>query len=297
MNIPILILFFDRKETVLSLIEALSEIKPKQLYLSCDGGRTPTEIIKVEGIRDEALKAISWECKITTNFYEHNLGCKYAVSSALKWFFGQVTEGVVLEDDCIPTSAFFDYVSHCLKFYRDDKHVATIGGRREINLYNSGEIMFSSKFFCWGWASWSDRITNINVEFGYHPTLPPSVTQKLSFWESSHVKGIHNLMLDGIVNSWAYSYDLAFRASNMLHIVPPENFIKNIGIGQGTHNMTVRKDTIEAINKPFQSDLPKIAIKNHSYMDLYFKETYGFFKTLFFPYASKIKRAKQRLGL
>ncbi|WP_459782781.1 hypothetical protein, partial [Photobacterium sp. R1] len=86
-----------------------------------------------------------------------------------------------------------------------------IGGRREITDFNSGEIQFSSKFFCWGWASWSDRITPVDVELGYQRTLPKTVMQGLSFWEVRHVRGIHNLMLDGLVNSWAYSYDLTFR--------------------------------------------------------------------------------------
>jgi len=296
-KIPVLILFFNRKENVLSLVEALSAIKPTRLYLSCDGGRNTKEVADIEGIRADVLQAITWECEIFTNFNEYNLGCKLAVSRAVQWFFGQVTEGIVLEDDCIPTPAFFEYVAHCLEAYRDNKLVATIGGRRELDAVNNGEITFSSKFFCWGWASWSDRITPIDVEFGYQKSLPLAITQGLSFWEVRHVKGIHNLMLDGLVNSWAYSYDLAFRAFGQLHVIPPTNFISNIGIGQGTHDTSVRKDYLDVIDAPFSSDIPVVVSKSRNYMDQYFKKTYGLLKTLLFPYASKIKRAKRSLGI
>lgn len=291
---PVLILFFNRRETVLTLIENLSKVKPGKLYLSSDGGRNIEEKNRVEKIRTEVLNAITWQCDVHTNFNTHNLGCKLAVDNAVQWFFSQVNEGVVLEDDCIPSPAFFDYVTKCLETYRDNKQVATIGGRRESTSSSNDGITFSSKFFCWGWASWSDRITPVDVEFGYQPLLPSSVTQGLSFWESRHVKGIHSLMLDGIVNSWAYSYDLAFRSSGQVHVVPPKNFISNIGIGQGTHDTGARKDSVKVIDEAFNAEVPTIINVNRCYMDEYFKSTYGLCKTLLFPYASKIKKIQKK---
>lgn len=291
---PVLILFFNRKETVLELIKRLSIVKPKFIYLGCDGARNYQEMILVQEIREAVLSEINWECDVHTNFNTHNLGCKLAVDNAVQWFFSQVNEGVVLEDDCIPSPVFFDYVTKCLETYRDNKQVATIGGRRESFASTNGDITFSSKFFCWGWASWSDRISPVDVEFGYQPFLPSSVTQGLSFWESRHVKGIHSLMLDGIVNSWAYSYDLAFRFYGQVHVVPPRNFISNIGIGQGTHDTGARKDSVKVIDEAFNAEVPTIINVNRCYMDEYFKSTYGLCKTLLFPYASKIKKIQKK---
>ncbi|WP_440885588.1 hypothetical protein [Vibrio campbellii] len=295
-EVPVLIVFFNRRNELFELIDCLRFIRPKYLYLSCDGGRDNNEIEQVSKIRKEAIQAINWDCEVFTNFNKHNLGCKFAVSSAVQWFFSQVKEGIILEDDCIPTPSFFEYVSHYLDTYREDKRVATIGGRRECSHHASDDLTFSSKFFCWGWASWSDRITSIDVEFGYQKKLPLSVTKDLNFWELRHVKGIHNLMLDKVVNSWAYSYDLHFRAQRQLHIVPPKNFISNIGIGQGTHDTNVRKDKVAANFEPFFAGTKSEVIKSNAYMEAYFKNTYGIFKTLAFPYASKIKKMKKTIG-
>jgi hypothetical protein len=177
--------------------------------------------------------------------------------------------------------------------YRDNKKVATIGGRREYSSFDTNELAFSSKFFCWGWASWSDRILPINVEFGYQKKLPLTITNGLDFWEVRHVIGIHNLMLEGIVNSWAYSYDLSFRYFGQLHVVPPSNFISNIGIGQGTHDTNVREDIVEIDPGPFSAVLPPDVNKDKTYMKLYFKRTYGLLKIILFPYAAKLKKIKR----
>ena len=50
----------------------------------------------------EAALRIDWQCEVTTRFLDANLGCRKAVSSAIDWFFDEVEEGIILEDDCLP---------------------------------------------------------------------------------------------------------------------------------------------------------------------------------------------------
>ncbi|MDK9759049.1 hypothetical protein KIV40_27815 [Vibrio sp. D173a] len=298
-NVPILILLFNRPGSARALIDALRDIKPAFLYIACDGARETVkgEAALVHDVKKIVDEHIDWNCQIFTLYNDRNLGCKLAVSSAIQWFFSHVKEGIVLEDDCIPSPGFFDYIAYYLEVFRNEKKIASIAGRREIEADNSCDIHFSSKFFCWGWASWSDRINSIDVEFGYQPDLPPYIMENLSFWESRHVKGIHNLMLDGIVNSWAYSYDLVFRSSRQLHVIPPVNFITNIGIGLGTHETREKEDKIYVEDGIFIAKATPPIVKNDPLVKLYFKKNYGVFKTLLFPYASLIKRVKKYLGI
>ena len=209
----------------------------------------------------------------------------------MQWFFNNVDQGIVLEDDCIPSSAFFDYVEYMLSAYRDDNRVATIAGRRDVCDFGLGNIAFSSKFFCWGWASWSDRVLNNDIEFGYQKSFPAKCLSNLSYCEKQHVKGIHNMMINRIVNSWAYSYDLIFREKSQLHIIPPYNYIHNVGIGVGTHTKTGRVTDIESRNS-FSKDSIRIGSepkRDAAYMDKYFKSKYSFLKTLLFPYIGFLK--------
>jgi len=297
MKIPILLLFFNRKDSILQLIESLQSIKPTTLYLACDGARNSEELLIVDELRRLVLDKINWDCKFETRFLNKNLGCKLAVHSAVQWFFNNIDEGIVLEDDCIPSSAFFNYVEHMLNAYRDDKRVASIAGRRDVCDFGLGEIAFSSKFFCWGWACWSDRVLNNDIEFGYQKSLPSKCLSNLPYVEKQHVKGIHNMMINRVVNSWAYSYDLIFRQKNQLHIIPPYNYIQNVGIGVGTHTTAGRVTDIESRDSFCKTsiNISLIPKRDAVYMDKYFKSRYSFFKTLLFPYIGFLKLIIKKL--
>ncbi|WP_354623228.1 hypothetical protein [Psychromonas sp. MME2] len=295
-TLPVLILVFNRIDALARQIAVLKIYKAQRIFIACDGGRPEKEgeLENVEKVKQELLHLIDWPCEIKTLFRDENLGCKLAVSQAVQWFFAQVGEGIVLEDDCIPSPAFFSYVAEMLDVYRNDKRVATIGGRRE--LLGEGTPKFSSKFFCWGWASWGDRINGIDVEFGYQKHLPANINTELSFAEKQHVKGIHNLMLTGMVNSWAYSYDLWFRAQGQLHLVPAKNYISNVGIGSGTHDTKQKEDGI-ASHDTYDSLTELIPVQRDAdYMQAYFRQVYSPLKILLFPFVGDIKRFLRKLS-
>lgn len=295
MDIPILILFFNRKDTVEQLVEQLSVVQPSTVYLSCDGGRTSQEHQQVISIRESVQESITWDCEVKTNFSEVNLGCKQAVHLAIQWFFNNVQEGIVLEDDCIPSVPFFDYVSTMLEKYRDDKSIATIGGRNELSEFTGENTTFCSKFFCWGWASWADRIIDIDVEFGYQKNIPSRILDGVGCLEARHIKGMHQLMVMNHVSSWAYSYDFVFRANEQIHVVPPFNYINNIGLNLGTHGGSDSgADIFVASNKflSLNSEI-EIPIKNNNYMRKYLWAKYGLLKLALFPWIGNIKSFKR----
>jgi hypothetical protein len=57
-----------------------------------------------------------------------NQGCRLGVSRAITWFFEQVEEGIILEDDCVPHPEFFPYCATLLEHYRHDMRVWCISG-------------------------------------------------------------------------------------------------------------------------------------------------------------------------
>ena len=74
------------------------------------------------------------------------------VSFAIDWFFEKVEEGIILEDDCLPSQSFFWFCQELLKYYRDDTRVMHVGGvnvqfdqKREKATY-----YFSKYTYIWG---------------------------------------------------------------------------------------------------------------------------------------------------
>ena len=78
-----------------------------------------------------------------------------AVSSAIDWFFSQVEEGIILEDDCLPDQSFFPFCEKLLCYYRNDTRVMMIGGLNYVSGLEIKESYYFSKYYAiWGWATW-----------------------------------------------------------------------------------------------------------------------------------------------
>ena len=263
---PVLILFFNRMDTLSHVLEVLREYKPTRIYLASDGPRSnkEREAEVVNDIRDFALNVINWRCEVKTLFRDKNLGCKKAVHEAIQWFFSQEEQGIVLEDDIVPTINFFYFCEEALEKLQHDKTIGSITGRNELEEWGSQDIFFASRFNCWGWASWADRILNMDVEYGYRKKGNYAELYINKMWEERcYIDSVLVLLQTHQVNSWAYAYDLNFKKNNQLQVYPKFNMIKNIGFGDGgTHCASRIIDTV----KTFDEFKPKVTL-NHNIID------------------------------
>jgi len=168
---PILYLAFNRIDSVKRTFPEICKAKPAQLFIGCDGPRTGEEQEKTDEVRKYILDNIDWDCDVKTLFRDDNIGCKYAVAGAIDWFFSHVEEGIILEDDCLPDPTFFRFCDEMLERYRDDDKVMNIGGSNILgefqvtnNLEMDDNYLFSTHFFCWGWATWKDSWEKMDLE-------------------------------------------------------------------------------------------------------------------------------------
>ena len=110
---PILLIVWRRPKETLEVINSLSKIKPRTLFISCDGPRLGDrkEAIKVKRTQEVCKEFINWECDVKWQISDSNLGCKAGVVSAINWFFNNVQEGIILEDDNVAHPDFSPAVS------------------------------------------------------------------------------------------------------------------------------------------------------------------------------------------
>lgn len=234
---PVLLLVFNRLDTVVEVLDAIAHARPDRLYIASDGGRDSREHEQVERVRESVLKRIDWECHVTTLFRDANLGCRRAVSEAITWFFDKEAAGIVLEDDCLPHASFFDYCTRMLEQYAGNQNVATIAGSRFFcydTVDNRGMAIRSRVFHCWGWAGWAEKWKQHD---GHLPTLDKLASrcgfrQELVFW-----KRIFALSSDAALGSWDYKFSVSCFENGCSHILPPVNLVINLGFGgTGTHS-------------------------------------------------------------
>jgi hypothetical protein len=239
---PILFLIFNRPDTTAKVFEAIRKIRPKYLYVAADGPRTGREGEKEKCEMTRALvQQVDWPCDVKTLFRDENYGCGKAVSSALSWFFENVEEGIILEDDSLPHNEFFPYCEELLDRYRSAEDVKFIGGAnfQDGKKIGNASYYFSAYSHVWGWASWK-RVWN-----HYNYTLD-NVTwsdlehqlEKYYFTrtEREHWKDIYDKMKNHLVDTWDYQLTFSIWMDSGVCIIPNVNLVSNIGFNdEATH--------------------------------------------------------------
>lgn len=247
----VLFLVFNRPDVTYKVFDQIKEAKPKRLYIAADGPRTNKEgeALLCEKTR-AIIKQVNWNCEIKTLFREKNLGCKEAISSAITWFFDHEEEGIILEDDCLPTNSFFRFCDTLLEKYRHDTRVRHITGcnLQQGKKWGDATYYFSNISHVWGWAGWK-RVWN-----EYDKSLTSynnnEVKRQLSniFSDPLIVDSWYDIFTQikaGKINSWAYPLGFLNFFNNGLCIIPNYNLVSNIGFGENaTH--TSNDDSLNA---------------------------------------------------
>jgi hypothetical protein len=251
MKTPVLLLIFNRPNETNQVFNALKIIKPKVLYVAGDGPRADVkgDIENIFKTR-EILERIDWDCELKTLYRENNLGCKKSVSSAINWFFEDVEEGIILEDDCIPDESFFDYCTDLLDKYRDDKRVMHISGLNFLSgsekLNKNAESYHFSKYpAVWGWATWKRAWELYDVDI---VNWPDAKKKKLhfNFCFNKNEISVRQTQFDTaynkMIDTWDYQWVYCVSMNNGLCITPNTNLISNIGFNSNaTHTFVLDK--------------------------------------------------------
>ncbi len=154
--VNVLIIAFNRPDFTCQLVQTLLKVKPLKLFVALDGPRSNsnTDTAKCGEVRG-IIKSSPWECGVGYLIRNNNIGCNKNVESAIGWFFENVEEGVILEDDCIPDISYFRFALELLDRYRHDNRIFQISGMSMVPFGRSYEsYRFSKLVNIWGWATW-----------------------------------------------------------------------------------------------------------------------------------------------
>ena len=248
MDTPILFLIFNRPDTTIKVFESIRIIKPKKLYISCDGPRKNNlyDLNNIEKVK-KIVEKIDWECQIYKKYRKENLGCKIAVSDAINWFFKNEEKGIILEDDTLPSKSFYPFCELMLKKYEDKKVIMHIGGHKPSNIGKDGfSISYTKATHVWGWATWRDRWKNYSVDL--NNTYNLNILPEFEYFERKRKIKKRTKLLQMIKNktldTWDYQWNFAVRTNSGLAIRPSVNLVKNIGFGHVDATHTLKRNKV-----------------------------------------------------
>jgi GT2 family glycosyltransferase len=153
---PVALIFFNRAEQTMRVLQAIIKAEPKVIILISDGARVNVagEHDTVEEIRQAAISLIPKTIRTEKLFAPYNLGCAHRVSSGIDYVLRKYGEAIFLEDDCLPSPAFFPYVQQKLSEYRHVKNIGSITGSRLMHSGTSKANGVTPYPIIWGWATW-----------------------------------------------------------------------------------------------------------------------------------------------
>lgn len=274
-DLPILMLVFRRPIETKRVLERVLEMHPKRLYVVADGARDdrPDDVGEVHKTR-ALFKNLPSYIEVITLFREKNLGLRKSVESGLSWFFSKENMGIILEDDCLPSYSFFEFMRINLIKYAEDKRVMHIGG----NNYQFGkkygekdtDYYFSNLPNVWGWATWkrawgkydpnpiklktflrSKKATNFGVEW---------------FYFYKHKGYFKRTIISHTLDSWAYIWHFSIWYNNGISICPNVNLVQNIGFGENATHTTSTDSilaSVQAEEMHFPIQHPKNIVIQH----------------------------------
>lgn len=284
-EIPIVLIVFKRKDTVLKIIDRIRKIGPRTIYLLSDEGRDDDEKKQVENVRQSIEKAINWECNVVKNYAENNRGVYANIALGAKWVFEREKWAIFLEDDNLPEISFFKFCQEMLYRYETDTRILWICGTNYLGKFepeNKSSYVFTRHMLPCGWASWANKFLTF-YDFNLSLMDDAYIIRELS--QSYTDKKLYQQQIESIQReqrrklkfgryaSWDHHMTLTIRANNLLGIAPCNNQIKNIGVDEFSahggssmkNEMTRRFCGVESYSLVFPLKHPKVVLTDEEF--------------------------------
>ena len=247
MHTPILLITFNRPDHLRRVLFVIRGQQPQELFVFQDGARegNAKDMELCADVRDVVKELVDWDCNLHTYYSDRNLGCGAGPMTGIDWFFSQVEEGIVMEDDCLPHPDFFGYCEELLERYRNDEKVRFIN----TTLYDDrwkcdASYDFSHYMVTGAWAGWKRTWKGFDLDlkeldakaFRRHVLRFTGNRGEANWWYAI----VREIQQDDRKKSyWDFQMQIHLFKDSALTIHPKVNLVSNIGFdGAGTHTLS-----------------------------------------------------------
>ena len=249
MKIATLLFTYNRSWHTEQVIEGLKHntVLPQKLFIFQDGLCQGEDVCEWNHV-NSLIQNIDW-CEKEIIVSEHNKGLADSIISGINYVFQEYDAIIVLEDDCVPTADFLNFMNQCLEKYRDMTKIYSVSGYAwPIELPEASEdIYFCGRMSSWGWGTWKERWNLYERDYTILRKInkSPALTEELMIWGADLEKTlIYNLK--GNCNSWAVFWALLVIYNEGVCINPYQSLIRNIGHdGSGVHCGNTKKFIVQ----------------------------------------------------
>ena len=252
LNIPILLITFNRPLHTLKVLDAILAVQSRDLYVFQDGARkgNKEDLIRCQQVREiieTRCQSMRIEGRLHEFYSNQNLGCGPGPATAISWFFSEVEQGIIIEDDAVPHPDFFVFAETLLDRYKWDVSVRAIGSMNvDTKRWGTGSYYFSmmNRNLC-AWATWRRAWKDFDLELKHvkRAELNRALRHygcgviERSYW-CDRLAEVHKNNCEG--KSWDQQFFMSIWLRKGKGIIPNVNLSSNIGSSgdEATHPMS-----------------------------------------------------------
>tara|TARA_A100001015_G_scaffold226508_1_gene255801 strand:- start:6554 stop:7474 length:921 start_codon:yes stop_codon:yes gene_type:complete len=296
MTSPIVLFCYNRLshlQEVINSIQKNSLAEESELYIFSDSFKHEEEKDTVLAVR-KYLKTITGFKSIHIIEAQSNKGLAQSIISGVSEIVNKYGKVIVLEDDCVVSPYFLDYMNTALDKYQNDDTVMHINGYiPNINSAKIHDTFFISQMCCWGWGTWK-RSWDC---FEKKPKKLFSLFDK-KMKKRFNFNGQYDLFSQisqndkGKIDTWAVFWAATIFLKKGLCLTPKIPLVQNIGTdSSGTHfSFSTQKYVVDLHQEPITSFPEKFEESEDAYHALV-----AFYKSIKLTFWGHIKSKTKKL--
>lgn len=232
-NSPVLVIAYNRPQLLASVLSEVLKYAPPMLYIFFDGGKNEGDWVDVCSVREIAKKQLeNYSGLFKVYESEKNLGCRNSIEHAINWAFTFEEFLIILEDDCLPSQYFFEFVNKARQVYQGNPLVQMISGRNSLHVLDHNRVMLINGGI-WGWGTWCrywamrQKKHVSDIELFKNPNVRSFLLRHP--FKFIQIRDGSNRIWKSQLDSWDYTWALSRIINGGFTAIPPVNLIKNLG--------------------------------------------------------------------
>ena len=226
----VLVIAYKRHKNLEKIVEFLISLEVSYIEISIDGPKGKSDSEDNQHVLQIATKfSLKHPDTIVVSSNAENVGCAVNVINSCNSFFSRVEFGIILEDDCVPTKDFFEFVIANKGNLNEVENILLIcGSQFAPNTTNENSQLLSNYALTWGWATNSSKWFEIS-NFLRSKYVPIRIRHWLTNPEYCFWKAAERRAKLGFTDVWDSILVSYMRFNAKYSILPRNNLIENIG--------------------------------------------------------------------